>query len=464
MNIKSRLSYNFSFLVFLIIVSFAFAIHFLFSSYRKKEFYELLREKGVTITRLLYESKQQITPQTFQLIEEQDSVLLFREHISVFTQEKKLIYDSQNNAQPIPNTIWERIKSIPTGEVRKQINNTEYLYKFYQEGKEKILVVISAEDRFGLSQIQFLDTVLVVMCIASIAFILIAGRVFAARALRPITKVVAQVKRIKANNLHKRRVVAGKNNDEIAELSQTFNQMLDRIEASFVLQKAFVSNASHEMRTPLTIMRGRLEVTLSQNRSTQEYQETLLELLDTTKGMIVLVNDLLDLAQASSDISTLSFQVVRIDEVIMQAEHELLKKNPNYDVILDFTEVPEEDSLCELVINERLLKNAFLNLMENACKYSEEHIAYVSIHFQAHQIKIQVVDKGVGIAKQEIAKIFEPFYRSDQTRQISGYGIGLPLVKRIVDIHQGTIEVESQIGIGSNFTVTLPRGVLNPTI
>ncbi len=156
--------------------------------------------------------------------------------------------------------------------------------------------------------------------------------------------------------------------------------------------------------------------------------------------------------------STLSFKTARIDELLLQAEAELLKKHAGYGAVMDFPEAPEEESLFELKVNERLLKNAFLNLMENACKFSDDKKVYVRVFFRPDAIRLEFADKGIGIADTDLPYVFEPFYRSENARLFStGHGIGLHLTRKIVEAHQGEITVGSVLRLGTTFTVYLPR-------
>ena len=440
-----------------LILLFSIGIYYLTARYRKNEFYERLREKAITTARLLYEAKQEITPQTLNLIDEQDSTLLFGERVSVFNADLKLIYDSQHHPDTLAPGLLERLVKHFANEIRVQRGETEYLYKLYKEPDEVLIVKVSGIDKYGLSKLNFLIVILSLGWFVSVAVVIVTGWLFAGKALEPIADVIHQVEQIDSATLDTQRVKAGNEKDEVAQLAETFNLMLDRLQQSFLVQRSFVANASHELRTPLTIMTGHLEVALLQNRDSDEYRHILQSVLDDTRGMTELANELLDLAHASSDASMIRFVPTRIDEIVLQAEAELLKKKPDYDVVVDFREPPEEEELYELAVNERLLKNAFHNLMENACKFSTEKKVYVSIAFKPEEVVLEFADKGIGISEKDLPFIFEPFFRAENTRGIPGHGIGLPLTKKIIDLHQGTIFVHSRPCIGTSFQIHLPR-------
>ncbi|MDJ1480976.1 HAMP domain-containing sensor histidine kinase [Cytophagaceae bacterium YF14B1] len=457
MKIRTRIAYLFAVIVASLLLVFSVGIYYFSADYREREFYERLREKAITTARLLYESNQKITPQTLKLIDEQDKVVLFEEKVTVFDDKNNLIYYNHPYPEPIDPHILSQIYNARDKEIKRRKGEVESLYKYYPEKEKNLIVVVSAIDQYGLSKQNFLITILSVGWFVGVLVIVFAGWVFAGNALEPIADVIFQVEQIDSTTLDKRRVQTENDKDEIAQLAQTFNRMLDRLQESFYIQKSFVANASHELRTPLTAMRGQIEVTLLYERENQEYMKLLKSLYEDVTGMTDLTNELLDLAHASSDLTTLPFEKKRIDEIVLQAEAELLRKKPDYDVILDFAEPPEEEEYFELVVNERLLKNAFINIMENACKFSPDHTVSIKIFFQEDRIMLQFTDKGIGIPEAEIPYIFEPFFRSKNANNISGHGLGLPLTAKIIEIHQGRIQVFSVVNEGTTFIITLFR-------
>jgi signal transduction histidine kinase len=455
MKIRTRIAYLFAVIVATLLLIFSIGIYYLSADNREREFYERLREKAITTARLLYESNGNTIPQTLQLIDEQDKAALYAEEISVFDDHNNLIYHNLKSSVRIHSGILQQLSLTRDKEIKRRISDREYLYKYYVEKGKNLTIVVSAIDKYGLSKLYFLITILSICWVASVLVIVIAGWVFAGNALEPIADVISQVEQINFATLDQRRVSTENDKDEIAQLAQTFNRMLDRLQESFYIQKSFVANASHELRTPLTVMGGQIEVALFQERTKEEYKQLLHSLHEDVTGMTNLANELLDLALASSDLSASPFEKKRIDEIVLQAEADLHRKKLGYEVIVDFEEPPEEEEYLEMVVNERLLKNAFINLMENACKFSDNRTVYVKILFQKTQIVLQFTDKGIGIAPEELLYIFEPFYRSKNASNVSGYGLGLPLTQKIIDLHSGSIRVKSKLNEGTTFTVTL---------
>jgi signal transduction histidine kinase len=271
----------------------------------------------------------------------------------------------------------------------------------------------------------------------------------------PITKLLNQVNTINANNLQDTQVdIRGR--DEIATLGSNFNTMLQRLSDSFDLQKSFVSNASHELRTPLASIISQLQVTLSKERHKDEYAAVLSSVLEDAVNLSDLTNGLLQLAQSDLNEQRFSFYEVRMDEMLLEMGN-LIKLKQNGKVDIQFENLPETDTEFTCQGNETLLKILFLNLVDNACKFSSDNTARVCIDFPAGYIQIQIKDNGIGIAPEELDKIFEPFYRGQNAHQTRGHGLGLSICKKIVQLHKGFITVSSTLNKGTVFTVLLPH-------
>ena len=268
-----------------------------------------------------------------------------------------------------------------------------------------------------------------------------AGRYFAARALSPISEVIQQVQSIYPQNVNQRLTIKN-SKDEIGQLTATFNELLERIAEVFRLQNLFVSNVSHEMKNPLMKIGSQIDVSLLKERTPEQYLATLQSVRQDIREMGQLSNTLLELAKVSDLNHKLMYDEVRLDETIWEAGDLLLQAEQKYQVQVDFADGLEEDTQLVVKGNAQLLKTAFVNLMENGCKFSENHSVKVSLHFEKDHIEVKFTNNGV-MEQPEMDLIFEPFYRSQNTSSIKGYGVGLSLVNRIVKLHGGNITVQS---------------------
>lgn len=447
MNIRTRLTLLFVLLVASIVLLFTVSVYYLYDQFREQEFQQRLEEKAFTTIRLREDVGE--VPQA-------DLPVITNEQVTVYNKKGAVLFNQGNQRPRFPVTpnFLSKITLRQSQYIR--IGDLEAVGVLHLNSRgEPLLIVASGNDRYGLTKLDRLREILFSGWLLSLVIVGIAGYLFATDALRPVAELITQVNAISATNIHKRLSV-GRQRDELADLARTFNDLLTRLEEAFVLQKSFVSHASHELRTPLTVMMGQIEVTRLQARTTEEYEVAFDALLDEVKSMIRLVNGLLELARASSDAVTLNYQPVRIDELLWQAQSQIVNKKPEYNIDIDFDNLPIQEEELVIVGEESLLQTAFQNLMENGCKYSPEGRMSVRIFFKPGKIKLTFSDHGYGIPASDLTHIFEPFYRSESTMTINGHGIGLALTRRIIELHQGKIKVESTVGQGTTFRITLP--------
>jgi signal transduction histidine kinase len=278
--------------------------------------------------------------------------------------------------------------------------------------------------------------------------------------MRPVQKIITEMEMISASDLHLRLSQAdGK--DELSHLAATFNTMLDRLESAFDMQNTFVSNASHELRTPLTAMIGEMEVALMKHREPEEYEQVLHSILEDARRLAALSNGLLQIANASFDVSKVKLSPVRVDEILWMAAAEVKKRQPGTRIEVAFQVQPEEEDRLIIKGNEPLLLIALLNVLENAKKFSSEGDAVqASIQVLDQEVVLTVSDKGRGIGPSDLKRVFVPFFRAENVRDIMGHGMGLPLAERVIKLHKGSIQIKSAIGKGTEVKIALPSQVL----
>ena len=195
---------------------------------------------------------------------------------------------------------------------------------------------------------------------------------------------------------------------------------------------------------------------LKRERSAEEYRNVLQSIYQDVQHLAKLTQTLLEFAKASGNTGGLEIDLVRVDELILNLPSAISKINSVYSVKIDFDQLPEEEESLLVFGNETLLFTAINNVVINACKYSDNHEAVVSLQAADKTVSIFVKDTGQGIDSSEIDKIFQPFYRIGDTRTEGGFGLGLSLVNRIIKIHKGTIHVTSEVGKGTVFHIELP--------
>jgi heavy metal sensor kinase len=283
---------------------------------------------------------------------------------------------------------------------------------------------------------------------------LLGGGSLVSRALRPVVELTRAAMEMEHQHLD-RRVVPPRPDDEIGRLAGAFNEMLSRLDRSFRQIQQFSADASHELKTPLTTIRGEAEVALMANLTPAEYQRTLRSIVEEVERMSAVVENLLTLARADAHQVALRREPVPLPEIVMTVFEGLEGAARRKGVSLDLEEVAE---LC-CVGDPLWLQQVVTNLVANAVKYTPPGgRVWISLFEHDQSTCLSVRDTGVGIPAEHLPHIFDRFYRVDagRSRDSGGTGLGLSIVRWVVEAHGGTVTIESQVGRGSTFTVRLP--------
>lgn len=439
-----------------IVFSLVVLVVYLFSEHtREKEFFRDLTREAVTKANLFLSDR--VDAGTMQSIYRNNRQFIDEVEVAVYTTGFKLLY---HDAQEI-DIIKETPELIKNTIRKKELEFYEGSYQgiamiYSYEGVDYVITG-AAYDGYGYAKLNSFTTLLIILWLSGLVILTILGYFLARGALRPVSQIVGEVDVISESNLDTRLAVK-KEHDELDELSEAFNQMLDRLEKSFDNQKMFVSNVAHELRTPLTALSTELEVALLRElRTGEEYKMIISNALDDAKSLKHLITGLLDLAKANYDSSQIVTEELRLDELLLDAREMVLKANKNYSVDLIFDQNAEDDSMITVRGNAYLLKTAFVNLMENNCKFSDNKSSDVQISFFGKNAIVRFSDAGTGISKEEIEKIFIPFYRGTNSTRTKGQGIGMTLTQKIIILHNGIITIRSYIGEGTTFVVEIPH-------
>lgn len=454
MKIRNKLTLLFTAIIAALLFVFAITVYLSYSNNREDEYYKELHKMAITKANLLLDAK--IAPEVLQLIYKRTASDLYPEEVAIYDTHFNLLYHDAVKVDKVKETramIDEIIKNKEIKFNQADLQVVGFLY--HHQGKDYVITA-AAIDIYGLKNSKILKYTLLAGFLATIILISITGRFFAKQALKPVSDLVSKVEEISARSLDSR-VNEGNGKDEIAELAITFNQMLDRLENSFDTQKQFVSSISHELRTPLAAMLAELELSLQKERNPADYREAIGHAIEDAQKLARLCNSLLDFAKASYHPSEISFKPLRLDEVLMDSRSQLLHQNPTYKINLIFEKEIEDDDFISIKGNEYLLNVAFMNVMDNGCKFSNDKECVVAITYHADKTIIRFQDKGIGISNEEITRIFKPFYRGENNKYANGSGIGLSLCKKIVDLHGGTVWVSSVQNGGTVFTIELPH-------
>ncbi len=328
-------------------------------------------------------------------------------------------------------------------------------YGIHHDSLTHYTLVVSAIDRYGQSKLLNLRIGILFGILFGVLLLTLVSWFWVKKMLQPIADKISKARIIGAKSLNLRLNV--KNNyDELGQLALTFNEMLDRIEQGFNVQQQFIRNASHEIRTPLTAITTEADLALQQDRSPKIYQQALENVRTQAENLNELVTQLLLMAKVETNISLPDQPPIAADEVLLSAFKTLQAKHPLAGQ-LTHLQIEASDASAFLVrCDSTLLQAALFNLLDNAIKYGNNQPVSVRLFAADQSLCLEVIDRGLGIAADELKRLFEPFYRSVNNGHLSGSGIGLSLVKSIAEKYGGSISLASRVGQGTTAQLLLP--------
>lgn len=436
------------------IVLLSASIYFFVIQYSFTDFYKRLEIRGVVTAKA-------------ELDNEEASQAVLQEvrnmHLEKLPEEKEYFFEitpgknfKEEAAQlNLPQSFFKTI--IETGAATHQSNNTFFAGIRYEGKKGTYAVIVSADNYYNSHHLTYLRNIFLVGTLVASIFALSISIFFSRHIFTPVKEINKRVKEISSENLHLR-LESSKVNDEISALETTFNNMLDRLETAFETQNNFISNASHELSTPLTTIIGEADVTLSKTRKTDEYIESIKIIQTEAERLEKITRSLLFLAQTGFTGKVQKFGKIRTDQLLWDVKNTIDKINPKNKVQLNLSLMPDSPEKLKIKGNEQLLLLAITNIVTNACKYSNNQLVTLSIGTSQNKVIIVVKDLGIGIPEDELKFIYDPFFRASNTKDYEGYGIGLPLTRNIVRLHEGEILVSSKVNEGTTVQLTFPIG------
>lgn len=280
------------------------------------------------------------------------------------------------------------------------------------------------------------------------------ARFIAGRSIKPINDIIDTSNKITRDNLTER-IPLPHNKDELFILSDTINQLLDRIEKTIEREKSFTSYASHEFRTPLAVLKGTLEVLIRKPRQQEEYEEKVKYCVHEIDRLNHLVDELLILTRFENQKQSLNLEDASIKNII-EDTLKYLSRNIQEKNINIRTSIPDED--IRFKTDVYLFSTIVSNILSNAIKYShQDGEIQVNVNDENGMVICEIKDNGVGISEKDMEKIFDKFYRSTDHSDIKGFGLGLPIVKRFCSLLNIRIDISSKEGVGTTVSLQIPQ-------
>lgn len=444
MQIRTKITlYFFITAASLMTISFS-VIYYVTKNKITSDFQEQILKKAKT--RAVYRIKlHAIDNSTLRTLDLHKKDVLQHENISIYDSNNIKIYTNNNlyDFKTILIDFPSILKQIKNGNnYFSSINNLEIVSELFKDKNQKYVILVAAKNTYGLALLKNLQYNLAIIFFVILSVLWIFGWIFSKKILFPISIIMNQVDRIKLNNISLR-LPKKDNKDELSRLTETFNNMLDRLEKSFLIQKSFLANVSHELMNPLSMIRTQIEISQLSSRNSESYKKTLDSIYEDITRLIGISEQLISLSKMSTTSDKNNFVTLRIDEILFETKQKFKQKNPEAIIKLIIYNLPDNEKSLTILGNDILIQSCFYNLIENGIKYSSNNTIIIQLDVRDSNIYISFKNDGEIISPENHEKIFIPFFRSTINTEKKGFGIGLSIVKNILEIHNAKIHLKS---------------------
>ncbi len=432
LRVRFAIGFSILFTVFLAIA--LLIVYFSSADFRKEEFYKRLKDRSLTTFKLLIEVEQ-IDLDLLKVIDRNTLNTLFNEKIIIFEGEK-VIYTSIDDIKiDYDHSLLLRAKKDK--EIFTTIGNDELIAIYVRQNNKDYTILAEAFDKYGRRKMTFLKWVMIVVYFAGLIVGWTATYFFVKRVINPLESLKSDLQNINSANLDIRLKQDGQG-EEVNSLAARFNQMLERLQQSFSIQKDFVHYASHELRTPLAAMIGITENALGRELTDRQYRQALEQLYLQQQNLTGITNSLLLLSDYKI-VTGREYPRVRLDELLFRSVEIIQALFPNSLIEVNFEGEASTEEALMIHANVPLLTMAFNNLLKNALQYSTDGKVIVIVRLSENSRKLIFKNPGEPLSPDEERLMFTPFYRASNATSIKGNGLGLPLVKQITELHKGTV-------------------------
>lgn len=454
MKIKNKIRIYFSTTVIVLTALSSVIIYVLFAEYREEEFQQRQKEKVTYTLGLIVEYKE---------LSENLSAIMDRLTIHDFYDEKMLIYDQNKQL------IYQSVDDLRIDEAAKMLNELSPANQWietkeekydvigmYMESDQKQFYALSkAYDAFGYTKLDFLKNVLIIIFIIITGIVLFISHYLSRKISKPLTDLAETVATLNINDKNFKGLATDTTSYELRYLSEKFNQLLARTNDAFAFQKHAAQHISHELKTPLAVLVSELE--RAQNISDPVLKDQVIQnQIVRAKSLADIITILLEISKNETE-DQLSLSNVRVDELIFTSIEDLSMLHPDFRFEISFEPDDFKEGQLQLQANSILIKQAFLNIMRNCIAYSLKPQAQIIFNGNiSGEIKISFINQGNPIKPEEEDNLFDHFYKGSNSQGQTGFGLGLVLTKKIVELHRGTITYSNPSANTIVFAATLP--------
>jgi len=416
----------------------------------------------MTISKILYQNTEDILKsdahQVFLIIQSEGFNLHFDTPYKIITTNTYFVIFDVNGNTGIKSGILPEIVDLPIGQEQFRnvlIDRTNWIvYDTPIKNNGDVIGWIRvSRSLLSLSNTLFNLRIIIFISVPLYGLLASIGGLFLVkRALRPIDYITKTAREISKGDLTQR-LKLNKTEDEVGKLAVIFDEMLDKLEDSIKKEKQFASDASHELRTPISIITAQTEEVLRGKREIKEYKEAIETVRDESKKMSHIISQLLMIYRSDEGRYKFNFEILNLNMIIEDIINEFQDAAMASGLSITFKAKEE----IKIKADQTLITRLFINIIDNAIKYTKRN-GKINIELnRMDNFSVTVIDDtGIGISEKDIPHIFDRLYQVDKSREDRGSGLGLAIAKWITELHKGEIKVESKIDVGSRFIIKLP--------
>lgn len=452
MSIRSKILIYFSVLS-IALVGIAFVlIYTLFSNYRREEFQQRIKDKTITTVKFLVEIEQ-IDHNLLQKMDEYTINNLYKEKVIIFNSDKSVEYTSIDDTKiKYQDDILKKLnpKNNLIETVEDDFDVVGICFRF---NEKNYYGIAKAYDEFGLSKLFYLKSIFIIIFIVISTVILITSYLLSRQISRPINQMASELKKVNLDSKNNLISVPG-GKDEIHLLANRFNELMNRLNDAFAFQKHAIHHISHELKTPIAILVSNFEK-MEHEQDHEKLRQMILVQKEDTKNLGDIINALLEISKVETG-TKIETERLRIDEIIFDAieEMKILEDNFQFNVEID-PGISNEDLLC-IEGSQKLIRICIMNILANCMRYSNNHQASIVIKSLSSELTIDFINSGPLIGEHEKQYIFQHFFRGENSKNKRGFGLGLVLINKILELHHGSIYYSSENELNT-FCIKLPQ-------
>jgi signal transduction histidine kinase len=449
MKIKDRIALYFTLISTSLLFAVLCTVYFTFMKFLEADFFERLTDRTM-VTAKLYLEADEISRDALNNVR--------HKYLQKLNGEVTRIYDHKNratfigdSAQYWTNATIDRVRK--NGHLKYTDGQRQVVGIYYKDNQGDFVILASADDQGSHNRLDKLLKIMIFIFILISLIVLLLSRWIAQNMLKPLQKFMQEVKQVGSQNMEFR-VAEKHNKDEINLIAKSFNHLMEELEQAFILQKTFVANASHELRTPVTRIMMNAELALSKERDHTAYEKVIASMLEDAEKMEHIITGLLALAKMDLELINSQLIPIRLDHLLLKIRAEW-KAQKNLDLKIIYQN--PIDPKPEILANAVLLQIALDNIISNAFKFSDNQQVSVVVEATENDFLIHITDNGMGIAIEEQENIFKPFYTRAKDFGRQGEGMGLYMAQKIIDLLKGEITTTNLEKGGCTFTVRLAK-------